>query len=197
MLGLAAVADNFVYAILSEKWIGIVPYLRLFCVVLMFDMINIGNCETIKAMGRSDVFLIMEIIKKTSYLMTTIIFLKYTDSPLELAFASLINTVIAITVNSIPNIKLIDYKLSMQLYDIVPNLLASAAMCSFVLVIGRTLSNSFITEFREEVVRYLDRAFAESSDYRKVILDIYNEFRRICKDAEIIILCVFVFGYYC
>ena len=40
-------------------------------------------------------------------------------------------------------------------------------------------------EFREEVVRYLDRAFAESSDYRKVILDIYNEFRRICKDAEI------------
>ena len=151
MLGLAAVADNFVYAILSEKWIGIVPYLRLFCVVLMFDMINIGNCETIKAMGRSDVFLIMEIIKKTSYLMTTIIFLKYTDSPLELAFASLINTVIAITVNSIPNIKLIDYKLSMQLYDIVPNLLASAAMCSFVLVIGRTLSNSFITLFVQVV----------------------------------------------
>ena len=63
MLGFFAIANNFVQVILTEKWLPAVPYIRIFCICGMIDMISIGECETIKAMGRSGVFLIMEVIK--------------------------------------------------------------------------------------------------------------------------------------
>ena len=145
MLGLAAIADSFVLTILNSNWYGIVPYMRIFCISGMFEMINIGNCETIKAMGRSDIYLVMEIIKKALYFVTIIMFVKFTSTPIELAFSSIVCTVIAVTVNSIPNIKLIGYKLIFQLEDIIPNLLSAVLMGTAVMYIGRLFSNPLIS----------------------------------------------------
>ena len=145
MLGLAAIADSFVLTILNSNWYGIVPYMRIFCISGMFEMINIGNCETIKAMGRSDIYLVMEIIKKALYFVTIIMFVKFTSTPIELAFSSIICTVIAVTVNSIPNIKLIGYKLIFQLEDILPNLLSAVLMGAAVMYIGRLFENPLLS----------------------------------------------------
>lgn len=139
MMGLFAVCDKFVLLLLTDKWIEIVPFIRIFCFAYMFDMINIGNCETIKAMGRSDIYLIIEIIKKICYFIVIGIFLIFAESAITVACASLICTVIAITVNSIPNKKLIGYSFLYQMQDLFPNFITSAFMGIFVWWIGKLI----------------------------------------------------------
>ena len=140
MLGFFVVSDNFVYVLLTEKWIFAAPYIRIFCVACMFDMIHIGNCETIKAMGRSDIFLIMEIIKKTSYFVTIALFVIFSNNPKVMAYSAIVCTLIAIVVNSVPNRKLIGYKYKSQISDIVPNLISALIMCIPVYLIGKIVT---------------------------------------------------------
>ncbi len=144
MLGFYAIADNFVEVILTEKWMQIVPYIRIFCIVFMFDMIHIGNCEVIKAMGRSDMYLYIEIIKKSLYFLTIGLFLAFCKSPIELAFSSIVCTFIAIIVNSIPNRKLLGYSGKHQFFDLLPNLITSLIMCVVVCFIGTFEINAFL-----------------------------------------------------
>ena len=136
MFGLFAISENFVIVLLTDKWLPIVPYLKIFCITSMFEMVHIGNCETIKAMGRSDIYLIMEIIKKTGYFITIILFLIFTDSPQVLALAFVVCTLIALIVNLIPNTKLINYKIIHQILDLLPNLITAGVMCVCVTFIG-------------------------------------------------------------
>lgn len=136
MLGFFAIAENFVRIFLTDKWLPAVYYIHIVCLSEMFGVIAVGNCETIKAMGRSDVFLKIEIAKKIGYFVTLALFLAFTNTPEALAVSLLVCTVIQIIINSIPNIKLIGYKMLYQIKDLVPNLLISAAMCMLVMLLG-------------------------------------------------------------
>ena len=64
MVLLAAVAEPLVRLLLTEKWMGAVPYLRIFCLALIFDHICRFNNNMMYVKGRSDLFLRLEIIKK-------------------------------------------------------------------------------------------------------------------------------------
>ena len=136
MLGFLGIAENFVLVLLTEKWLPAVPYIQVFCFANMFDMIHIGNCETIKAMGKSGVYLIIEIIKKTAYFITIFLFLFLTNSPIAFAFSSIVCTLIAVVVNCIPNQKLLNYTLSKQVLDLLPNLLSAVAMYFVITLVG-------------------------------------------------------------
>ncbi len=142
MIGFLAVSENFVRVLLTDKWLPAVPYIKIFCIASMFDMIHIGNCETIKAMGKSGTYLIMEIIKKTAYFITIFAFLFFTDSPVYFALSAIACTLIAVVVNSIPNQKILGYTLGKQLADLIPNLLSASAMYLVVSFIGISLKNS-------------------------------------------------------
>lgn len=146
MFGFFAVSDTFISVVLTDKWLPASPYIKIFCIACMFEMIHIGNCETIKAMGRSDVYLIMEIIKKSGYFITIGMFLAFTDSPQKLALSFIGCTVIAIVVNSVPNIKLIGYSVKQQVADLLPNLINSAVLCGAVMLIGKIpLGSTLVT----------------------------------------------------
>ena len=137
MLGFAGIADNFVLVLLGDKWLSAAYYIQIACFAAMFDVVAAGNCETIKAMGRSDIFLKIEIAKKTGYFVTLIIFLLFSNTPEVLAISLLICTIIQVVINSIPNRKLIDYKGTYQLSDILPNLVAAIIMFLIVNFVGQ------------------------------------------------------------
>jgi len=136
MLGLFAVSDNFILVLLTEKWIEASFYIKVFAITGMFSMIHIGNCETIKAMGRSDIYLKMEIVKKTSYFGVLALFMIFSKDPHILALSSFLTTAIALTVNSIPNRKLINYRFRDQIKDVLTNLIPAIIMCISVYFIG-------------------------------------------------------------
>lgn len=128
MVGFLAVSDSFVRVLLTEKWMGASIYIQIFCVTFMFNIIQNGNLQTIRAIGRSDIILKLEIIKKSLYFLVIGLTVIFARDPVILAAATVLNTVIATVVNTAPNRKLIGYKYRAQILDILPNLLISAAM---------------------------------------------------------------------
>ncbi len=64
LLGMFAVADTMVEVLLGEKWLICVPFLRIMCISYCFWPIHITNLQAINAMGRSDIFLRLELVKK-------------------------------------------------------------------------------------------------------------------------------------
>ena len=72
MMGLAFTGKSVVGLILTDKWLPCVFYMQIFCITYMFYPIHTANLNAIKAMGRSDLFLKLEIEKENSGLDCTI-----------------------------------------------------------------------------------------------------------------------------
>lgn len=144
MLGFAGIAKSFVLTLLGEKWLPSVYYIQIASFATMFDVVAAGNCETIKAMGRSDVFLKIEIIKKIGYFVTLIAFLVFSNSPQVLALSLLVCTIVQVGINSIPNRKLIKYGGMQQMMDVFPNLASAIIMFFLVNIVGNIHINIVI-----------------------------------------------------
>ena len=144
MIGLFAIADSFVSAILTDKWLPIVPYIRIFCFSYMFNIVQIGNLQAIKAIGRSDVVLKLEILKKSSYLVIIFCFIMLSSSPEVLAMSTIATTIVASLANSFPNRRLIGYRYREQVMDLLPNLISSVIMGFVVYLMGRISMNSVL-----------------------------------------------------
>ena len=126
MMGLAFCADTIVALILTEKWMPCVPFLQIFCITYMFYPIHTANLNAIKAMGRSDLFLTLEIIKKAVGLV--VMFSTIWFGVLVMAYSLLFTSVISQIINSWPNKKLMNYSYLEQLKDILPGMLLAVFM---------------------------------------------------------------------
>ncbi len=126
MMGLAVCAEPLVRILLTDKWIGAVFYLRVFCFVYAFFPIHTANLNAIKALGRSDLFLKLEIIKKSVSLITIIISVQISVKvmALSLIFTSIMGQII----NSWPNRKLLSYRYIDQVKDMLPQIILSCVM---------------------------------------------------------------------
>lgn len=136
MAGFFAVANNFIIVLLTDKWAMAAPYVQIFCASYMFNIIQVGNLQAIKAIGRSDISLILEIIKKSIYFIVILAFVFLSGSPEMLAISSIVCTLVATLVNTFPNRKLIGYKYRLQILDLLPNFIMSVIMCILVLLVG-------------------------------------------------------------
>jgi len=126
MMGLAFTAKAFIPLLLTEKWNECIPYLQVFCVVYMFRPIHTANLNAIKAMGRSDLYLKLEILKKIVGLISICIAIFF--GPLAMAYSFLITSVLSQIINAWPNRKLLDYGYLEQLKDIAPGLILAVVM---------------------------------------------------------------------
>lgn len=142
MAGLIAVADTLVLLLLGEKWINSVPFLRIMCVAYSFWPIHIANLQALNAVGRSDIFLKLEIIKKTIGMAVLLIGIRYNAITLVAlkAFADFLCTFI----NAWPNKKLLNYSIMEQWKDIMPSLLVSFIMGAAVYSIQFIVSGLWV-----------------------------------------------------
>jgi len=184
MLGLAVVAENFIYVLLTEKWLSVVPYIRIFCIAFMFDMIHIGNCETIKAMGRSDIYLKIEMIKKIGYFITIGIFLLFAKSPIHIAFSFIVCALIALIVNSVPNRSLLGYKFRDQISDVLPNLVASIIMGGITYLVGFIKINHFVLLIVQIIVGFLVYVLISFLQKNKSLIYIFNTIYDVKKGGD-------------
>ncbi|MCI6715976.1 MAG: lipopolysaccharide biosynthesis protein [Mollicutes bacterium] len=134
MMGLAFTSKNVVTLILTEKWLECVPYLCIFCITYMFYPIHSANLNAINAMGRSDLFLKLEIIKKIVGIVLLLVTIKI--NVLAMALSLLVSSVISQIINSWPNKKLLGYSYIDQLKDILPSIMLAIFMGVVVYIIG-------------------------------------------------------------
>lgn len=136
MAGLAGIATPLVKILLTDKWLPCVPYLQIYCFTFAFYPVHTCNLQTINAMGRSDVFLKLEIIKRSLSLIALAIALVFFDSPIAIASTGLFTALITCFINAHPNKKLVNYSYFEQMKDILPSFLVSLIMFVCVLLIG-------------------------------------------------------------
>lgn len=130
MMGLAACATPLIRFILTDKWLPCVFFLRIFCFTSMFYSIHSANLNAINAVGRSDLFLKLEVIKKIVgliFLLSTVFI-----SVKVMAIFGIVSSIIAQIINSWPNKKLLNYGYLEQLKDILPGILLAIIMAIIV-----------------------------------------------------------------
>ena len=126
MMGLAFTGVPLVRLLLTEKWLPIVPFQVIFCITYMFYPIHTANLNAIKALGRSDIFLKLEIIKKVVGLIALVVTVPI--SVMAMGYSLLFTSLASQIINSWPNKKLLNYGYLEQLKDILPGILLAVAM---------------------------------------------------------------------
>ena len=130
MAGLAACATPLVRLLMTEKWLPCVPYLQIFCIIYAFFPLHTANLNAIKAVGRSDTFLVLEVIKRGLELVILLITMRYGVFPMVLGL--LVSELASQGINAWPNKKLLNYPYSAQLKDMAPSILLSLFMAGCV-----------------------------------------------------------------
>lgn len=136
MAGMIATAEPIVSLVLTDKWLPSVPFMQICCVSFIFHPIHTANLSAIKAVGRSDIFLRLEIYKKLigiAILVVTIILFK---SVIAIAWSAVLSGIISTFINAYPNKKLIGYTYTEQTKDLMPSFLISAFMGVVVYFVG-------------------------------------------------------------
>ena len=126
MMGLAACASSLVSIILTDKWLPAVPFLRIFCITYMFFPLHTANLNAVKAMGRSDTFLKLDVLKKLLGLCLLLLTMRL--GVMAMACSLLVNSLFSQLINAWPNKKLLGYAYPQQIRDILPALLLSLGM---------------------------------------------------------------------
>ncbi len=134
MTGMIAAAEPMVRVLLTEKWIFCVPFLRLCCIYWAFQPLQTANVQAIKAVGRSDICLKLEVIKK--FIGFALLFASVPFGVFAIVISNTVYGGISMLINIRPNKKLIDYGYKEQFADIVPSFLLSAFMGGAVYAIG-------------------------------------------------------------
>lgn len=134
MMGLAFCAESIVKFVLTDKWLPCVPFLRLFCITYMFWPVHTANLNAIKAMGRSDWFLKLEIVKKIVglfFLLSSMWF-----GVMAMAYSLLLSSILSQIINAWPNRQLLGYGYLEQVRDFAPGILLAIGMGICVYFIG-------------------------------------------------------------
>ncbi len=135
MAGLIAVARPMVLLLLGEKWLPCVPFLQIMCIAYSFWPIHIANLQALNAMGRSDIFLKLEIVKKMVGLAVLVVGIRY--NPLVLVALKAAADFLCTFINAWPNKRLLNYSILEQWKDIIPSVAVSILMAAAVMAAGR------------------------------------------------------------
>lgn len=128
MAGLAACSEPLTIILLTEKWLPSVPFMQLSCIIYALWPIHTANLQAINAVGRSDIFLKIEIIKKS--ISITVLFITVPRGIYFMLIGSCCTSFIGAAINAWPNKKLLNYSYFEQIKDILPSLILSLIMCA-------------------------------------------------------------------
>nr|WP_320025661.1 lipopolysaccharide biosynthesis protein [uncultured Acetobacterium sp.] len=126
MVGLAVIAEPLVKILLTDKWLPCVPFLQISCAAYALLPIHTANLQAINALGRSDIFLKLEIIKNVVSFAILGISLFY--GIYAIAAGMFLSSLACSFINAYPNKKLLDYSYFQQIKDVMPSLLLALAM---------------------------------------------------------------------
>ncbi|WP_432360336.1 GNAT family N-acetyltransferase [Sporosarcina sp. UB5] len=140
MIGLAAIAKPLFLLLLGEKWLPSVIYFQLLCFEGMLYPIHSLNLNILQVKGRSDLFLLLEVIKKIILTILIVCALYFSLGILGLIGAAVINSFISLLLNAVYSAKQIDYSSTEQLKDLLPSFLIAVIMGAIVHQFGSMLA---------------------------------------------------------
>ncbi len=176
MVGLAVVAEPLVQLLLTDKWLQCVPFVQIFCASYALWPIHTANLQAINALGRSDIFLKLEIIKKVIGLSILVVTLFY--GVYAIALGTVLGGIISTVINAYPNKKMLDYSFFDQWNDIMPSLLLSLVMGAVVYSItwlGFSVFRTLIIQVCIGVILYVGMAWVLKLECFRYLLNMLSK----------------------
>lgn len=133
MFAIIASAHPIISILLTDKWIGAVPFLQMACLLYALYPLHIANISAISAIGRSDVTLRCEIQKKIvdlSFLALMVNFSIY-----WVALGRVLTSFVSLWINMRPNKKFLQYDVWQQIVDIIPTFIIAVVMCASMFLV--------------------------------------------------------------
>lgn len=134
VIGLAIIARPLVLVLLTEKWAECIPYLQLFCGVELLFPVLLINQNLLQALGRSNLFLRLEIINKCLLVMNIAITWQWGISAMICGMIPL--SIISCYLTCYYSGGLIGYPIWEQLLDLLPYLFMAMLMGLSVFAAG-------------------------------------------------------------
>lgn len=132
LIGLIGVADTFVVAVLSEKWIPCIPYLRILTLVFLVRPFTTTCQQSILSVGRSDITLKIEVVVNIVAIGILFFAVFGMESVLWVAYGTLAAEVVSMGMFMYYENRIIGYTYKEQLQDLLPGI--SLAACMGILV---------------------------------------------------------------
>ena len=142
MFGLIVVSRPLISLMLTYKWLPCAPYLQIACITYGFWPIHTANLEALKAIGRSDLFLYLEIVKKIVGMGLLLVSMNY--GVMAIALRLVVSTISSSFINAYPNSKLLNYSYNQQIKDMAPSILLSTMMAIIIYPLKYVIENSLI-----------------------------------------------------
>ncbi|WP_233522505.1 lipopolysaccharide biosynthesis protein [Peribacillus glennii] len=146
MLGLAAIANPLIPLIYGDKWVTSILYFQLLCIAGMLYPLHAINLNILQVKGRSDLFLLVEIIKKTLLTLLIIMSIWNGSGIIGLIWSAIVNSFVSLLLNTYFSSKVISYPVKEQMKDLAPGFIISIAMGGITFLSGMVLpGNDLVT----------------------------------------------------
>lgn len=144
MFGLIAISKPLVVLVLTDKWLPCVPLLQVLCIAYLWQPIHAANLQAIKALGRSDIILKLEVVKKAIEIFILLCVMNISVNAIVISLS--FNATVFMALNAFPNKYLLYYSLTEQLHDIkAPFIMATImAACIYIVEIVFARNNLII-----------------------------------------------------
>ena len=140
MTVLAMTARPLVLLLYGGQWESAIIYVPIGCFSMAMTPINSINCMAISAMGRSGLYLILDIVKKVSGLTLMLLSIRYGIMAFVVTMA-FVQDPLGVLVNTSVNGKLLNYSFCMQMRDMAPTIGLCAVSAVAMWCVGMALSS--------------------------------------------------------
>lgn len=142
VFGLWAIASNFTVGIFGEQWIPSIRYIRILCFSGFFIPVIMCSTNVINSDGRSDITLILEILK--TLLAVIPLLLGIFISIEALLYGMIFTHAVLFTIHALYVSKIIGYSFTEQIRDLLPPLAVAAIMGSIINLLNFVQMNPLI-----------------------------------------------------
>lgn len=182
MLGLAAIAKPMILVLIGEKWLPTVVFLQIICFSMMLYPLHAINLNMLQVQGRSDLFLKLEIAKKTIAIIPVLlgIFINI----YWMLIGSVFSGLICYYLNAYYSGKFINYNISEQVRDILPSFWSALIMALIVYAISFLPLSPFIILPLQLIIGFLIiwgicewREIDEYFEIKQIILSVLDKIK--------------------
>lgn len=147
---LGVVARPLVLLLYTEKWEECIPFIQILCIATTVNLLGVISLQAIKAIGKSEVLVKLEVIKKPIYIVLLLLGMQI--NVIAVAVTMLIYNVYGTYINMLQLKKYLRYSISEQLLDFAPSVIMSAITGVVIYTLRLVISNNFLLLFGQGIL---------------------------------------------
>lgn len=176
LIGIAVIATPLIRLLLTEKWDECIPFVQILSIDYAIAVWSIAPSQALRAIGRSDVILKLEIIKKPFFILLLVIGVRI--GLVAIAITMVIYEFYGICINAYQTYKCLGYTIIEQVLDVLPSVLLTIVMSlAMILVEFDDLNYAFLLFLKVIVgcVIYVFLSYLFKIDSLQYLLNLYKK----------------------